>query len=102
MNCNVCERDTSRRLWELTINRAVMDESGEEMDVHWSGQMLVMCGPCADRIGLLEGLSAAVEQTIEEASEDCPPVDELPEITTCPNEEPDGLCPECDPTAILP
>lgn len=97
MECMVCERNTAASFWEVTLNRGALVE--DFIEVHWSGQLLVICPPCAERIGLCEGMQASIRHTVAEAAEDCPPNDELEPIEACEVEEPDGLCPNCEPAA---
>ena len=101
MDCNVCSRNTAATFWEITLNKAVLDEEEDCMEVHWSGQLLVICPPCADRIGLLQGMSEAVEQTVEQAVEICPSLEDLEAIEPCTNTDTEGLCKACDPVGSL-
>jgi hypothetical protein len=101
MDCNVCGRDTAATFWELTVNKSVLDPEDDCVETHWSGQLMILCPPCADRIGLLQGISEAVEATIEEAKEGCPPPEELEPIVPCTNTDTEGLCKVCDPVGNL-
>lgn len=96
MECMVCERKTAASFWEVSLNRSTLKD--DFIETHWSGQLLIICPPCAERIGLCVGMQASIRQTVAEAAEDCPPKEELEPIVGCDVEEPDGLCPNCEPS----